>query len=50
MPGQPRTTKDFAGTFLIHVGGFNFFAGFGKIASGGGGHGETSVGQCRLLR
>jgi len=49
MPKQPRTTEDFARTFLIRVGGFNFFAGFGKSASGGGGHGEAAVGQCRLL-
>jgi len=49
MPGQLQMTEDFARTFLICVGGFNFCAEFGKNANGGGGHGEASVGQCRLL-
>jgi len=43
MPGHPWTTEGFAVTHFLHIGGFSFWAGFGKGAGGGGGQGEALV-------
>ena len=48
MPGQPWTTKGFAGTHCLCVKGFIFCAGLWKSTKGGG-QGEVSVHMWRLL-